>query len=525
MKASTVNILLIEDNPTDAFLLQSLVSEEVSGSFVFTVKQQLEDGIEAVSNSDFDIILLDLNLPDSQGLDTIKKMHGAESEVPIIVLTGLKDEDLALTAMKQGAQDYLCKTNITSAILVRAIRYSIERHLLQTIVDEVRAKDLERKDAFISHISHELRSPLTSVYQFVTLLLDGDVSNLNESQIECLDITLSNTLQLRKMIDDLLEMSRADTGKLTVIPVKCSLEGTVKKVVDALSPKASEKGLQLITKIDKQLPRVCADLPRVQQVITNLIENAIKFTESGGSITVHVQRYSQQPGFVRISVEDTGSGIKKENLESIFTRLYQQNPVIDIGRSGLGLGLHICKELVNAHAGKIWVESEYGKGSHFCFTLPVYSLEKILKPIKVSGNVVSDLSLIRIDVHHKSFQTLLPSDKTALQIAQELIDNTILYGSDVQLPKQMYNDSVATFYVVAAAVPKAVEILSERLGIRLNQCLDLKKAKLVANLSAEKIYTTPISESKVATIIPMSEIALTIEEMIENNVTYKECTS
>ncbi len=121
MKTSTVNILLIEDSPTDALLLENLVSEEVSGSFVFTVKQQLEDGIEAVSNSDFDIILLDLNLPDSQGLDTIKKMHGAESEVPIIVLTGLKDEDLALTAMKQGAQDYLCKTNITSAILVRAI--------------------------------------------------------------------------------------------------------------------------------------------------------------------------------------------------------------------------------------------------------------------------------------------------------------------------------------------------------------------------------------------------------------------
>ena len=525
MKTPTVNILLIEDSPTDAFLLENLVSEEARGSFVFTVKQSLKDGIEAALDSDFDVILLDLNLPDSQGIDTIKNMHEAENEVPIIVLTGLNDEELSLTAMKQGAQDYLCKTNITSTTLVRAIRYSIERQLLNTIVDEVRAKDSERKDAFISHISHELRSPLTSVYQFVTLILDGDVSNLNETQIECLDIALSNTLQLRKMIDDLLEMSRADTGKLTVIPVKCSLEGTVNKVVDALRLKASEKGLQLITKIDEELPRVCADLPRVKQIITNLIENAIKFTESDGSITVHVQRYFQQPDFVRISVEDTGSGIRKENVESIFTRLYQQNPVIDIGRSGLGLGLHICKELVNAHAGKIWVESEYGKGSHFCFTLPVYSLEKILKPIKASGKVVNDLSLIRIDVHHKSFKTLLPGDKPALQIAQELIDNTILYGSDVQLPRQMFSDSVATFYVVATAVPKAVEILSERLGIRLDQCTELKNAKLVANVSAEKIYTKPVSESKVSTIVPMSEIALTIEEMIENNVIYKECTS
>ena len=120
MKTSTVNILLIEDSPTDAFLLENLVSEEARGSFVFTVKQSLKDGIEAASDSDFDIILLDLNLPDSQGIDTIKNMHEAENEVPIIVLTGLNDEELSLTAMKQGAQDYLCKTNITSTTLVRA---------------------------------------------------------------------------------------------------------------------------------------------------------------------------------------------------------------------------------------------------------------------------------------------------------------------------------------------------------------------------------------------------------------------
>lgn len=524
MKAPHINVLLVEDNPADAFLLQSLVTEEASGSFEFSVKESLADGIEAVSNNSYDMVLLDLHLPDSQGLDTIRNMRETTSAIPIIVLTGMDDDDLAISAMKEGAQDYLCKTNITSATIVHAMRYSIERQHLQMVVEEVQAKDLERKDAFISHISHELRSPLTSVYQFVTLLLDGDVSNLNETQLECLEITLRNTEQLRKMIDDLLEMSRADTGKLTVDPVKCRLEAVVNDVFQTMLPVAIDKGIQLSVELDENLLYVNADLTRVQQILTNLISNAIKFTQAKGSITVHVQRCVDTPGYVCINVIDTGGGIEQENLEKIFTRLYQQNAVVDIGRSGLGLGLHICKELVDAHGGRIWVESEYGKGSNFCFTLPVFSLEKYLQSINMTSKKDSDFSLVRIDIHHPSFQALLPSDKAPLQIAQQVIDNNILHGCDVQLPKQIPTESVATFYAVVAAAPKAVVILKDRLEMRLRQCHDLKEANLVAKVSAEKIFTESNNDSNVSTIFSLAEVSLIIEEMIENNDTnYMEC--
>jgi signal transduction histidine kinase len=172
-------------------------------------------------------------------------MQAASDGTPIIVLTGMDDEELALIAMKEGAQDFLCKTTISSTMLIRAINHSIERQQLQTTVEDVQSKDLERKDAFISHISHELRSPLTSVYQFITLILDGDTSNLNETQVECLDIALCNTKQLRKMIDDLLEMSRADTAKLFVTPDKCLLEDTIEDVTHALRETASDKGIEI----------------------------------------------------------------------------------------------------------------------------------------------------------------------------------------------------------------------------------------------------------------------------------------
>src|SRR6202020_3302931 len=164
------------------------------------------------------IVLLEMGLPDGHGLDTVRRAHAAAPGVPMIVLTGLDDEALAAEAMKEGAQDYLIKGQIENRALPRALRYAIERQRMQIETDLIRTQQLQFKDEFLSHVSHELRSPLTAIYQFVTILLDRLAGELNLQQHEYLEIVLSNVKQLQSMINDLVEVTRVQEGKLSIDP-------------------------------------------------------------------------------------------------------------------------------------------------------------------------------------------------------------------------------------------------------------------------------------------------------------------
>jgi len=155
-----------------------------------------------------DVVLLDMGLPDAHGLDTVRQAHAVAPSVPLIVLTGLDDEALAATAMKEGAQDYLIKGQIENRALPRALRHAIERHRMQTENDLIRTQQLQFKDEFLSHVSHELRSPLTAIYQFVTILQDRLAGELNVEQHDYLGIILRNVKQLQSMINDLVEVTQ-----------------------------------------------------------------------------------------------------------------------------------------------------------------------------------------------------------------------------------------------------------------------------------------------------------------------------
>ena len=263
-----------------------------------------------------------------------------------------------------------------------------KRKATEEELESARQAQLRMKDEFLSRVSHELRSPLNAVYQYVTILLDGLAGAINDEQREYLGIALRNVKQLQTMIGDLLDVTRSRSGKLVIIPREMDLARAVEESLDTLRPEAQAKKLSLSSSLPGPLPSAFADPQRVQQIIVNLVGNAIKFTPEGGMIRVSARVCDSLPEkaepdavgavpqqWLEIAVADTGCGVDAEDHERIFRHLYQVDKNIDQKRMGLGLGLYICRDLVTRLGGRIWVESRLGQGSTFYFTLPVFSPE------------------------------------------------------------------------------------------------------------------------------------------------------
>jgi len=202
MRQKNLHVLVVEDNTADAVLLRQMFQKEATDSFHLVHLKTLAEALVHLEQGETDIVLLDLGLPDGHGIDTIRRVKAIAPELPVIVLTGLEDEVLAARAMKEGAQDYLIKGQIENRALPRALRHAVERHRLQTETDLIRNQQLMLKDEFLSHVSHELRSPLTAIYQFATILADGLAGELSSDQSDSIRIILKNSRQLEFMIDD-----------------------------------------------------------------------------------------------------------------------------------------------------------------------------------------------------------------------------------------------------------------------------------------------------------------------------------
>jgi signal transduction histidine kinase len=243
-----------------------------------------------------------------------------------------------------------------------------------------RLKELDRlKSDFVSNVSHELRTPLTAIKGAVDLLLREVPGRLNASQTHYLTRVRSNTQHLAGLINDLLDLSKIEEGKIELNASRVSLGGLVHEVMETLRPTAEEKPVLLEVDVPEPSVLVWADRDKVTQVLMNLIGNAIKFTPSGGTIAVSTA--NDRRGWVRVSIRDAGPGIPVSEQEKIFEKFYQVTQNGTPKPKGTGLGLAICKSLVELHGGKIWVESELGCGSTFSFTLPVSGSQDTPSPL------------------------------------------------------------------------------------------------------------------------------------------------
>jgi PAS domain S-box-containing protein len=256
-----------------------------------------------------------------------------------------------------------------------------ERKEAERALEQIRQDQLRFKDEFLSHVSHELRSPLTAIKQFTTILLGGMAGELNTTQREYQEIVLRNIRQLQSMIDDLLEVTRLETGKLTMEPQSVSVSEAVTDTFNSLRETAAGKQITLSSDLSLDVSPAYADPTRLRQILIILLDNAIKFTAPGGAVGIQVRPLPDDPAFLRVDVRDTGCGISPELTEKIFERLRQASDSLEASRKGLGLGLFICKELVTRQGGQIWVTSQPQLGSTFSFTLPIVSFNNAMAPL------------------------------------------------------------------------------------------------------------------------------------------------
>jgi signal transduction histidine kinase len=240
---------------------------------------------------------------------------------------------------------------------------------------------MQFKDEFLSHVSHELRSPLTAIHQFVTILLDNLAGDLPPQQHEYLEIVLRNVNQLRSMINDLLEVTRVQEGKLTIKLQCTAVADAMLYAVDTLKRTAAAKGVVLSLDAQAPLPPVRANPTRLRQVLVILVDNAIKFTPANGVVKVRARTLEENADFLELEVSDSGCGFDPKMTERIFERLFQASDPALAGRKGLGLGLFICKELVTRQGGQIRARSAPGQGAVFTVTLPVFNEEVSLRKV------------------------------------------------------------------------------------------------------------------------------------------------
>jgi signal transduction histidine kinase/DNA-binding response OmpR family regulator len=270
----------------------------------------------------------------------------------------------------------------------------------------------QMKDSFLSTVSHELRTPLTSIKSFSEILLNYDEDR--ETQKEFLNIIKEESDRLTRLINNFLDLSKIEAGRMQWETVELSLAEVIKTAINATQALAAKTNLRVEANVSPDLPTIMGDKDRLVQVVTNLLSNAIKFTSEGGMIQLKAQilnksKTKRDSGMVMVSVSDSGIGIAAEDYKSIFEKFKQVGDTLTDKPQGTGLGLPICKEIIEHYGGNIWVESELGKGSTFFFTLPVMKKTEVKvpeakkKPAKVVSKRVKTILVVDNEAHIRRF--------------------------------------------------------------------------------------------------------------------------
>jgi signal transduction histidine kinase len=364
-----MRVLLIEDNQTTAEVIREKLASAKSETYYLEHADELSAGLSRISQGGFDLILLDLFLPDSRGLDTVKRTLAQASQIPVVVLTGSDDDEIALKAIKLGAQDYLVKGRFDTDLLARSLNYAVER---KRMLIELGTANRQIAD-FSAMIAHDLRAPLANIAAAASILEDGLAGPVNKEQKKWAARIQSSSRTLVALVNDFLDLSKIEAGHIDLVKGEVDLEEVIRNSFDDFVVLAKEKKISLRNHTDSGLPRITADPRRLDQLFANLLTNAIKFTPKGGVIEIGACREKgsgSQGSAVRVWVKDSGVGIPAAEIGHLFEKYRQTSSGKTSEQKGTGLGLVICKMIVEAHGGKIRVESEEGKGSTFIVTIP-----------------------------------------------------------------------------------------------------------------------------------------------------------
>lgn len=496
-----IRLLLIEDSPSDALLIANGLASAFPSPPEVATAACLADGVAALAAGPFDLAILDLNLPDSHGIATLRRVREAAPDVAVITLSAHTDDTLTREMLAAGAVDCLPK-GLNAAILARSIRFAAERlaittalrqrtrelaegrERLRTLINvhpdaafvvggdgnvlfvnaagaamfERTAKELvghpfglplgtdqpvqvdvrrgavsavaemrvvpvrwrgqpahvaflhdvteqrafsarlaalneileqrvaqrtreqqrtaetltqrnQQIEAFYHMLSHELKTPLTSAREMVCLVLDGLAGAVTPPQVEYLEMARDSCDQMRRCLDDLVDASRLETGKLSLRIAPASLADIAATAVRSVQAECNVRQVAIEQRLDQRLAHLDVDRQRLVQVITNLLNNAVKCSAPGSRVEITVEAVAD-PDRQRVTVRDQGPGIARDQQQRIFDRLYQIKMGDGATEQGMGLGLYLCRELVDLHGGTLGVDSTPGLGSTFWFDLP-----------------------------------------------------------------------------------------------------------------------------------------------------------
>ena len=468
MSEKAIKVLLIEGDADESSVIKQSLLDCPDRASTFAVKEsaRLSTASRLLAQERFDAVLLDLALAQSVGIEGFRRVHAQAPETPILILTGLQDEAVAIEAVREGAQDYVIKGTPDCCLLKRAIRHAIERKRLMREVERILDADavaklvigatggvlyanpaaealfglkaeslrglpfphptasvapsrfpisfpgseerslelssgsiawsgeearlvslrdpgdsdrlrrledearenmriVEIKNQFMGRISHELRNTLATVKTAVFCLNDGLTGPLTPRQSRLVEMISRNVDRQVKIIDNILDLARFQSGKIKIVPRSVELP----RIIDEISQefRIKNKAQRFLIELPDELPPVNGDADLLVQVLRNLLDNAFRFARS----CVTIKAADGGDGEVSLSVVDDGAGIPKERIGELFKEFVQlDRPKGGNGYKGTGLGLAICKEIIDGHRGRVWVESVEGEGTSFNIALP-----------------------------------------------------------------------------------------------------------------------------------------------------------
>ena len=394
-----LSILIVDDDEVDRMAVGRSL-RKVGVKLEVTEAQDCGGAIALLKENTFDCVFLDFRLPDRNGLDLVKQVRSLNIKVPLIVLTGQGDEQIAVDLMKAGASDYLSKSWVSPERLWQVLRNAIRVHHAEMEAELAnkrlwesnellrrKNRELERqrqqiqrqnrklaeasrlKSQFLATMSHELRTPMNAIMGFSQLLLRQYPDPLAPQQLDMVQRIFNNAQHLLTMLNEVLDFSKIEAGQFQLEPKEFDLAQFVELTVQELRSLAVEKQLTLEVNIDLEEPMIINDQNSIRQILVNLISNAIKFTESGG---VWIDVREEGDDRLSIAIKDSGIGIAPDRLREIFEAFRQINQSNDRKHYGTGLGLAIVDSLVKLMRGQVTVESQLGCGSIFKVEFPRY---------------------------------------------------------------------------------------------------------------------------------------------------------
>jgi two-component system sensor histidine kinase/response regulator len=374
MTSQPIRVLLIEDNPGDARLLREMLDKPESIKTELTHFGCMNDALNHLATNPANIILLDLGLPDADGLGAVRRVRAIAPHIPLVVLTGLDDEALATQALQEGAQDYLIKGEIETRGLRRAVNYAIERQRMQAeqdirrlnenlvINNEQLAAANADLETFSYSVAHDLRSPIRQIAGFSKILLEEYGPQLPAEACRYLDRVAEGALQMGNLVDDLLHL--AQVGRQALSLQVTPLNSILTAALESLRPECSGRSIEWRI---GDLCSVACDRGLMLQVFVNLLSNALKYTRRRDPAVIEVGQMSVNGERV-IFVRDNGVGFDMQYAGKLFGVFQRLHLVSEF--EGTGIGLATVERIIRKHNGRTWAEALPDRGATFFFTVP-----------------------------------------------------------------------------------------------------------------------------------------------------------